>query len=131
MRTKKHPFKANEDSYYDLYDDWDIINVDLKKEYNGRGLNEILLNEKIKWSEFSTMISNLSYHSGLANLVRIRSEKDPVKIKQFNSYERKIYLDWKNKRNKNITPEQKERQKQQSINLFINALQNTGNIIEQ
>lgn len=46
------------------------------------------------------MISNLGPESGLAYIVTIRSEKDPVKIRKFTPSQRKIYLDWKKKHGK-------------------------------
>ena len=84
----------NNECYYDFIDDYEIINADCEHRYH-RSLKDILEDKTIDWPKFTAMISNLGPTSSLVHVVSIRSEKDPVKIRKFNSYERKIYLDWK------------------------------------
>lgn len=127
---KQIDFKNNE-SYYSLYEDYDVINADFRKFYN-RSLKDVILDKEIKWPEFSYMIANLGEKSGLAYLVYIRSEKDPVKIKKFTPAQRKIYLDWK-KNHKTVIKVNANDIKimQDNHNAFINALKSTGKFIDK
>ena len=119
MRKPKRQKNFNNESFYNFKEDWDIINADFRKFY-GRSLADVILDKSIIWPEFAHMIADLGSESGLAYIVAIRSEKDPVQIKKFTPAQRKIYLDWKKKYGK------KEKfNKQMAIektNGFFNAL---------
>lgn len=58
-----------------------------------------MADESIEIEEFYNMIAGLATEmkSLFIYKIKIRSEKDPVKIAQFSAQERKIYLDWKKK----------------------------------
>ena len=56
----------------------------------------------MKWGEFSSLLSGINGETALGNVVRIRSEKDPKKIKEFTKEERKIRNDWLSRRTKNV-----------------------------
>lgn len=120
----------NNQCYYDLFDkdDFEIINNDFKKSYNGQSLRDVIKKDEIKWPELCSMIAGLDpYKSEILSYIRIRSEKDPVKIKKFTPGERKIYLEWK-KRHPG-----KQKTKEQLINEsnnFIKALQSMGNFTD-
>lgn len=54
--------------------------------------------------------------TALGNVVQIRAETDPKKIKEFNTYEKRIYREWKEFRSKNkqeVDPTQKGMEIQQ------------------
>ena len=56
----------------------------------------------MQWGEFSSLLSGINGETVLGNVVRIRSEKDPKKIKEFTKEERKIRNDWLSRRTKNV-----------------------------
>lgn len=56
----------------------------------------------MQWGEFSSLLSGINGETALGNVVRIRSEKDPKKIKEFTKEERKIRNDWLSRRTKNV-----------------------------
>ena len=89
------PF-ANNDIYYDLYEDYNIIDCDFRRVHKIT-LEEALKDENSNMSLFSAQLQSLGQESLLYHYINIRSEKDPVKIRKFNSTEKKIYLDWKKK----------------------------------
>lgn len=77
------------------------------------------------------MIATLGENSGLAYLIYIRSETDPVKIKQFKPSQRKIYLDWKKKHTSTIKIDANQiREMEAKHNGFISALKATGKFVD-
>lgn len=47
------------------------------------------------WDEFATLLSGLNSETPLGAIIRIRSEKDRKRIKDFSKEERKIYNEWR------------------------------------
>lgn len=89
-------FKANKeasDPYYDLFDDYPLIEASFAQQYGIR----LRMETDMSWDEFSSLISGLNEQTPLGNYVRIRSETDASVIKDFTKAERKIYNDWKKK----------------------------------
>lgn len=56
--------------------------------------------ETISYLEYRQLLIGLNGDTALGNVVQIRAETDFEKIKNFNTYEKRIYNDWKNYRNK-------------------------------
>ena len=48
----------------------------------------------MSWGEFCSLLSGLMPDTPLGQIVGIRSEKDPKKIKNFTKEQRKIRNDW-------------------------------------
>lgn len=83
----------NNNSYYDLYEDWDLIESSITKQYGIR----IRQNTDMEWNEFCNLISGLMPDTPLGQIISIRAEKDKDTIKNFNSSQKAIHRDWQNK----------------------------------
>lgn len=81
-------------SYYDLNDDWVLVESSLAKQY---GIRIRHIAEDMSWDEFSTLVSGIMPDTPLGQIINIRAETDPEVIKNFNTQQRKIYNDWRNK----------------------------------
>lgn len=119
MKKKIHP-QNNEEIYYDINDDFYTISVDFRRQYD-RSLQDVLNDDDVIWPEFLRMLSGLDERSQLVNLIRIRSEKDPTKIKKFNSWERKQYLDWRKKHPQKVRIQSKD-EAIKKTDMFFEAL---------
>lgn len=58
--------------------------------------------------EFFNRLSTLRADTSLGDIVSIRSETDKNVIKNFNSSQRRIYNEWKNRKIENIKKQSKE-----------------------
>ena len=67
--------------------------------------------------EFFNRLSTLRADTSLGDIVSIRAEKDKEIIKKFNSSQRKIYNDWKNRKNKAIKMSEEDVLKRQKVAL--------------
>lgn len=79
------------ESWYDLREDWPLIEASLAKQYGVR----IRKHTDMPWTEFCTLVGGLMPDTPLGQIVTIRSEKDPKVIKQFTPDQRRIHSDWK------------------------------------
>lgn len=91
MRKWRNDFQNNDESFYDLIDDFDLIESSFAQQYGIRLRMEI---DTMKWGEFSSLLSGLNGDTPLGNIVRIRSEKDPKVIKNFTENEKRIRSKW-------------------------------------
>lgn len=80
-----------EDDYYDLYEDYSLIEASFAQQYNIRLRNE----NEMSWNEFCTLLSGLMPDTPLGRVVSIRAEKNREVIKGFNKGQRRIYDEWK------------------------------------
>lgn len=90
------------ETYYDLFDDWDLIACSLKTQYGYSIRQEI---DKLSWGELSSDIAGLSGETPLGNIIRIRSENDPETLKKFTKEERRIRSEWRNKNARKVSNE--------------------------
>lgn len=88
--------KANNESFYDLIDDFVLIEASFASEYHIR----LKTTNDMSSDEFFHLLSGLTEESPLGKIVNIRSEQDPETIKKFNKFQRKIYDDWQDRLNK-------------------------------
>ncbi|MCX7924128.1 MAG: bacteriophage Gp15 family protein [Clostridia bacterium] len=102
--------KANNETWYDVREDWHLIEASIAKQYGIR----IRQHTDMPWSEFCTLLSGLMPDTPLGNIVTIRSEKDRKIIKQFTPDQRKIHREWQTRlANKKLeNPEQLEKEMQ-------------------
>ena len=115
MRKWRNDFQNSNESYYDLIDDFDLIESSFAQQYGIRLRNEI---NDMKWGEFSSLLSGLNGDTALGNIVRIRSEKDPKVIKDFSSHEKEIRSKWLNKNAKEVSRENYEQAMEGFKNMF-------------
>lgn len=56
----------------------------------------------MSWGEFCTLLSGIMPETPLGQIVSIRAEKDPKRIKEFTKDQRRIRNDWILARNKKL-----------------------------
>lgn len=83
--------KSSPDGWYDLYEDWPLIEASLAMQYGIR----IRQHGDMPWEEFCTLVGGLMPDTPLGSIVSIRAEQDPKTIKGFNADQRRIYNDWR------------------------------------
>lgn len=115
MRKWRNDFQNNDESFYDLIDDFDLIESSFTQQYGIRLRMEI---DTMKWGEFSSLLSGLNGDTPLGNIVRIRSEKDPKVIKNFTENEKRIRSKWLNKNAKEISHEDYQQAMESIKNMF-------------
>lgn len=93
MRKQLPDFNSDPegDQWYDLRDDWPLIEASLAKQYGIR----IRQQGEMPWSEFCTLVAGLMPDTPLGSIVTIRSEKDRKIIQGFNADQRRIYNAWR------------------------------------
>lgn len=90
---RKHPDEA----YYDLFDDWNLIESSFAQQYGIR----LRLEDEMTWDEFSNLLSGLGSETPLGKIVGIRSEKDQKIISEWPPEIRRIRNEWLGRKNKN------------------------------
>lgn len=112
-------------SYYDLFEDWDLIEASFAQQYGIRLRRE----DDMSWSEFTTLLSGLNHETPLGAVVSIRSEKDPKMIKQFNREQKRIYNHWKLRQTKTVSKEEYSKAMENLENMFkaMGQMKNTKN----
>lgn len=128
LKKWRNDFKNpnNYDVWYDLFDDWDLIESSFNQQYGIRLRKEI---NTMQWGEFSSLLSGLSGDTALGNVVRIRSENDSKKIREFSKEEREIRNKWRSRNTKTITQENYKNYEEamEGIkNMFKSISQNKG-----
>lgn len=96
MRRWRNDFKNSRENniYYDLYEDWDLIESSIAQQYGIRIRKEI---QTMEWAELSSYISGLNAETPLGYVVSIRSENDSEKIKKFTPEQSRIRSEWRRK----------------------------------
>ena len=81
------------DSYYDVIDDYPLIEASFLEQYGIR----LRGTDDLPWDEFCTYLAGLNEKTPLGKIVSIRSEKDSDIIKHMTPEQRKIRMDWNRK----------------------------------
>ena len=110
-----HPAKDKQESWYDLLEDYDLIEASFAKQYGIRLRNE----HDMTWSEFATLLSGLMPDTPLGQIISIRAEKDKEVIKRFTKDQKRIQSDWKRRQSKNVDKESYEDAMNAFKNMFI------------
>lgn len=110
-----HPAKDKQESWYDLLEDYDLIEASFAKQYGIRLRNE----QDMTWSEFATLLSGLMPDTPLGQIISIRAEKDKEVIKRFTKDQKRIQSDWKRRQSKNVDKESYEDAMNAFKNMFI------------
>ena len=110
-----HPAKDKQESWYDLLEDYDLIEASFAKQYGIRLRNE----QDMTWSEFATLLSGLMPDTPLGQIISIRAEKDKEIIKRFTKDQKRIQSDWKRRQSKNVDKESYEDAMNTFKNMFI------------
>ena len=73
----------------------------------------------MSWREFSYLLGGLSHNTPLGNLIAIRSEKDPKKLKEFTPEQRRLRHVYLAKQAKHKTQMQTESALESIKNAFV------------
>ena len=93
------PQKSTSDTFYDLFEDYSLIEASFAQQYGIR----LRVEDEMEWDEFIVLLAGLNGETPLGNVIRIRSEKDNKKIREFSQDERKIFNDWKSRHRRKVT----------------------------
>lgn len=110
---KNHNQNKN-DNYYDLIDDYDIIESSFFKQYGIR-----LRSVELETDEFLNLLSGLMGDTPLGLIVQIRSETDPEVIDSFTPEQKRIRSEWINKKANEISKEDYEKAMENFKNMLI------------
>lgn len=95
----KLPANSNEETYYDLFEDWNLIESSFVMQYGIR----LRQDDDMSWDEFCSLLTGIMYNTPLGRIVEIRSEKDPKVIKEFSKEEKRIRNNWITRKRKKET----------------------------
>lgn len=100
MRKWSNPFadKQHSNCFYDLFDDWDLIESSFAQQYGIRLRKEL----DMSWAEFCSLLVGIMPETPLGSVVSIRAEKDRKVIRKFNTEQKRIYNEWRNRKPKAI-----------------------------
>ena len=84
---------GSSESYYDLFEDWDLIVSSVLEQYGIRIYSAEF--KGMKWLEFSALISGIGPDTALGRVVAIRAETDKEVIKHFSDDQRRIWREWR------------------------------------
>ena len=93
MRCLRSDFarhSSNEDVWYDLYEDYPLIEASFLEQYGIR-----LSETEIRWREFADLLACLSADTALGRIVSIRSENDPEVLKNFTKGQKEVREEWR------------------------------------
>lgn len=92
LRKRPENF-VKENKWYDLFDDWDLIEASFAMQYQIRLTHEV----DMTWSEFCVLLGGIMPKTPLGQIVSIRSEEDKDMLKNFTPEQHKIRNDWREK----------------------------------
>jgi len=84
--------------WYDLYDDWDLIEATFASQYGIRMRSE----PDMTWSEFCTLLAGIMPETPLGQMVNIRSENDKERLKQFSKEQHRIRNEWRTRKVRDV-----------------------------
>lgn len=109
--------KKKNKQWYDLIEDWELIDSSFTAQYGIRLRNE----PDMTWDEFCTLLSGIMPKTPLGQIVSIRSEEDEEMLKSFTKEQHKIRDEWRSKQLEEMTDEEKEQQIKEIQELFKQA----------
>lgn len=110
----KNHKKNQNDNYYDLIDDYDLIEQSFFKQYGIR-----LRSVELETDEFLNLLSGIMADTPLGLIVQIRSENDPDVINSFTPEQKRIRSEWINKKAKEISKEDYDKAMENFKNMLI------------
>lgn len=96
MMIQRRMPKASQ-TWYDFYEDWDLIEASIAQQYGIRLRHEI---DKISWREVKMLVSGLLGDTPLGRVIQIRAENNKEILKTFTPEMKKVRSDWRNKQAK-------------------------------
>ena len=115
MRRKLSDFKkVKNNQWYDLFEDWELIDASFTAQYGIRLRNE----PDMSWDEFCTLLSGIMPKTPLGQIVSIRSEEDENMLKSFTKEQHKIRDEWRSRQIEQMTDEEKEEEMKKMQEMF-------------
>lgn len=111
--AKKQAYKED---WYDLYEDWGLIEASFTAQYGIRLRQE----EDMSWSEFCTLLAGIMPETPLGQVVSIRCENDKEVLKNFTKEQHRIRNEWRSRRTKAVALNKDEVKKQ--LKMFQEAM---------
>ena len=111
---------AINNKWYDLVDDWELIEASFATQYNLR-FKDLC---EMQWSEFCTLLSGIMYKTPLGQIVSIRAEEDKEIIKNFTKEQKEIRNSWRNKMNEEIISKMSDADKLKKVQEIHDILKN-------
>ena len=111
--AKKQAYKED---WYDLYEDWGLIEASFTAQYGIRLRQE----EDMSWSEFCTLLAGIMPETPLGQVVSIRCENDKEVLKNFTKEQHRIRNEWRRRRTKAVALNKDEVKKQ--LKMFQEAM---------
>ena len=111
--AKKQAYKED---WYDLYEDWGLIEASFTAQYGIRLRQE----EDMSWSEFCTLLAGIMPETPLGQVVSIRCENDKEVLKRFTKEQHRIRNEWRSRMTKAVTLNKDEAKKQ--LKMFQEAM---------
>lgn len=93
----------NDEAWYDLIEDWELIDASFTQQYGIR-----LSRDEMSWYEFQTKLTMLNDKTALGQIISIRSENDPEMLKHFNADQKRIRNEYRQKKAKQMKSTDKE-----------------------
>lgn len=117
MKKKQQIKHPAENKWYDLYEDWELIEASFATQY---GIRLAQVND-ITWSEFCSLLSGIMPKTPLGQIVSIRAEEDKEILKNFTKDQHRIRNEWRNKNNhiKDMTEEEKAAKAKEAQELIM------------
>ncbi|EPY06627.1 hypothetical protein PAALTS15_13522 [Paenibacillus alvei TS-15] len=78
-------------TWYDLYEDWPLIEASIAAQYGIR----LRAEPDMTWDEFCTLLAGIMPETPLGQIVSIRSENDREKLKNFSTEQHRIRNEWR------------------------------------
>lgn len=94
--------RENDDPYYDLIDDFDLVVASFQAQYGIRLSRDL---RGMQWDEFRILLVGLGPETPLGRIISIRAEEDKSVLKHFSRDQHKIRNEWRLKKAKSISPE--------------------------
>lgn len=116
-RKRKSPGRKAS-KWYDLEEDWDLIEASFVTQYGIR-----LIETEMDWKEFTVLLYGLMPETPLGQIIKIRTEEDPDILKHFSEEEHRIRNDWRNRHSviKEMTEEEKAEAAKKVQEIFAKA----------
>ena len=98
MRKWKKRFvtQKHNELYYDLFDDWDLIDASITQQYGIR----LRYEPDMQWGEFCTLLTGLTIDTPLGHVVDVRSTTDKERIKNMSASDKRIRAEWQARQSK-------------------------------
>lgn len=101
--------QAYKEDWYDMYQDWGLIEASFTAQYGIRLRNE----PDMSWNEFCTLLAGIMPETPLGQIVSIRSENDKDALKNFTTEQRSIRSEWRSRAGEKIVAlDKKEAERQ-------------------